>query len=74
MLDLLDGFLESKDTVEVSLVSVPVFLYFFCMLFVTVFQSSQYLTVLYLASLKCHVSCFNFLNRFWLTSQEMVIT
>ena len=49
MLDLLDGFLESKDTVEVSLVSHPVFFFggggVSWLLFVTVFQSSQYLTV-----------------------------
>ena len=56
MLDLLDGFLESKDTVEVSLVSDPVFLFCvlagFCKCF-SVFSISD--SFLYLASLICHV-------------------
>ena len=55
MLDLLDGCLESKDTVEVSLFSVFCFCFLaaFCNCF-SVFSTSD--SFLYLASLKCHVS------------------
>ena len=55
VLDVLDGFLESKDTVEVSLFSVFCFylLAAFCNCF-SVFSTSD--SFLYLASLKCHVS------------------
>ena len=55
MLDLLDGCLESKDTVEVSLFSVFFFCFLaaFCNCF-SVFSTSD--SFLYLASLKCHVS------------------
>ena len=57
MLDLLNGFLESNDTVEVSLVSDPVFCFCFLAAFCncfSVFSISD--SFLYLASLKCHVS------------------
>ena len=57
MLDLLGGCLESKDTVEVSLVSDPGF----CFCFLTAFYNcflvfSISVSFLYFASLKCHVS------------------
>ena len=57
MIDLLDVVLESKDTVEVSLVSDPVFCFCFLAAFCncfSVFSISD--SFLYLASLKCHVS------------------
>ena len=55
MLDLLDGCLESKDTVEVCLFSV------FCFCFLSAFCNCSSVfsisdSFLYLASLKCHVS------------------
>ena len=57
VLDLLGGCLESKDTVEVSLVSDPVFCFCFLTAFYNCFSVfSISVSFLYFASLKCHVS------------------